>query len=121
MGHEVEEANVNITGLGSLFRIMVEAESAASEVDDPASFSDPYSKWCYERGSKLTAKAYIKATEEMFRRSREIIAQSSKWDCCSQYVIWIATQASVTTVTRFTYLLKLPNAARHPTISIQGS
>jgi amidase len=81
LGHEVEEADVNITGLGSLFRIMVEAESAANEVDDPASFSDPYSTWCYERGSKLTAKAYIKATEEMFRRSREIIIQSSKWDC----------------------------------------
>jgi len=81
LGHEVEEANVNITGLGSLFRIMVEAESAAGEVDDPASFSDPYSGWCYERGAKLTAKAYIKAMEEMFRRSREIIAQSSKWDC----------------------------------------
>ena len=81
LGHEVEEANVNVTGLGSLFRIMVEAESAAGEVDDPDSFSDPYSKWCYERGAELTAKAYIKATEEMFRRSREIIAQSSKWDC----------------------------------------
>jgi amidase len=81
LGHQVEEAEVNITGLGPLFRIMVEAESAANEVDDPASFSDPYSRWCYERGSKLTAKAYIKATEEMFRRSREIIAQSSKWDC----------------------------------------
>jgi amidase len=81
LGHQVEEADVNITGLGSLFRIMVEAESAASEVDDPASFSDPYSTWCYERGSKLTAKAYIKATEQMFRRSREIIIQSSKWDC----------------------------------------
>jgi amidase len=81
LGHQVEEADVNITGLGSLFRIMVEAESAANEVDDPASFSDPYSTWCYEKGSKLTAKAYIKATEEMFRRSREIIIQSNKWDC----------------------------------------
>jgi len=81
LGHEVEEAHVDLTGLGSLFRVMVEAESAANEVDDPASFSDPYSTWCYERGSKLTAKAYIKATEEMFRRSREIIIQSSKWDC----------------------------------------
>ena len=81
LGHEVEEAHVDITGLDALFRIMVEAESAANEVDDPASFSDPYSRWCYERGSKLTAKAYIKATEEMFRRSREIITQSSKWDC----------------------------------------
>jgi amidase len=81
LGHEVEEAHVDITGLGALFRIMVEAESAANEVDDPASFSDPYSRWCYERGSKLTAKAYIKATEQMFQRSREIITQSSKWDC----------------------------------------
>jgi amidase len=79
--HQVDEADVDITGLGPLFRIMVEAESAAIEVDDPASFSDPYSRWCYKRGSKLTAKEYIRATEEMFRRSREIIAQSSKWDC----------------------------------------
>jgi amidase len=81
LGHQVEDADVNILGLGPLFRVMVEAESAANEVDDPASFSDPYSRWCYERGSKLTATAYIKATEEMFRRSREIIIQTSKWDC----------------------------------------
>jgi len=81
LGHRVEEAEVDITGLGPLFRVMVEAESAANEVDDPASFSDPYSTWCYERGSKLTAKEYIKATEQMFRRSREIIVQSSRWDC----------------------------------------
>jgi amidase len=81
LGHEVEEADVNIIGLGSLFRVMVEAESAVNDVDDPGSFSDPYSTWCYQRGAKLTARAYIKATEEMFRRSREIITQSSKWDC----------------------------------------
>jgi amidase len=81
LGHEVEEARVDITGLGPLFRVMAEAESAANEVEDPASFSDPYSTWCYRRGSELTAKAYIKATEEMFRRSREIIIASSKWDC----------------------------------------
>jgi amidase len=81
LGHRVEEANIDLTGLGPLFRVMVEAESAANEVDDPASFSDPYSTWCYERGSKLTAVEYIKATEEMFRRSREIVAQSSRWDC----------------------------------------
>jgi amidase len=81
LGHRVEEADVDITGLGPLFRVMVEAESAANEVDDPASFSDPYSTWCYERGSKLTAREYIKATEEMFRRSREIIVQTSRWDC----------------------------------------
>jgi amidase len=81
LGHEVEEAHVDITGLGPLFRVMAEAESAANEVEDPASFSDPYSTWCYRRGSELTAKAYIKATEEMFRRSREIIIASSKWDC----------------------------------------
>ena len=81
LGHRVEEADVDLTGLGPLFRVMVEAESAANEVDDPASFSDPYSTWCYERGSKLSAKEYIKATEMMFRRSREIIVQSSRWDC----------------------------------------
>jgi amidase len=81
LGHHVEEANVDLTGLGPLFRVMVEAESAANEVSDPASFSDPYSAWCYERGAKLSATEYIKATEEMFRRSREIVAQSSRWDC----------------------------------------
>jgi amidase len=81
LGHQVEEADVDITGLGPLFRIMVEAESAANEVDDPESFSDPYSKWCYLRGSKLSAKEYIRAIEEMFSRSREIVTQSSKWDC----------------------------------------
>src|SRR6185437_9641578 len=81
LGHRVEEANIDLTGLGPLFRVMVDAESAANEVDDPASFSDPYSTWCYERGSKLTAVEYIKATEEMFRRSHEIVAQSSQWDC----------------------------------------
>ena len=81
LGHDVEESDVDITGLGPLFRIMVEAESAANEVDDPASFSDPYSTWCYERGAKLTATSYIRATEEMFRRSRDIIVQSSRWDC----------------------------------------
>jgi amidase len=81
LGHQVEEANVEITGLGPLFRIMVEAESAANEIEDPTSFSDPYSTWCYEKGSKLTAKEYIRATEEMFRRSREIVIQASRWDC----------------------------------------
>jgi amidase len=81
LGHQVEEADVDLTGLGPLFRVMVEAESAANEVEDPSSFSDPYSTWCYERGSRLTAKEYIKATEEMFRRSREIIVQSSRWNC----------------------------------------
>ncbi|HZZ63133.1 MAG TPA: amidase [Roseiarcus sp.] len=81
LGHQVEEADVALTGLGPLFRVMVEAESAANEVEDPSSFSDPYSTWCYERGSRLTAKEYIKATEEMFRRSREIIVQSSRWNC----------------------------------------
>jgi amidase len=81
LGHQVEEADVDLTGLGPLFRIMVEAESAANEVDDPALFSDPYSIWCYARGSKLTAREYIKATEEMFRRSREIIVHSRRWDC----------------------------------------
>jgi amidase len=81
LGHRVEPAEVDLTGLGSVFRVMVEAESAANEVKDPALFSDPYSRWCYERGSKQTAVEYIRATEEMFRRSREIISESMKWDC----------------------------------------
>jgi amidase len=81
LGHHVEEANVDLAGLGPLFRVMVEAESAANEVADPASFSDPYSTWCYERGARLSATEYIKATEEMFRRCREIVARSSRWDC----------------------------------------
>ena len=77
----MEPADVDLTGLGRLFRVMVEAESAANEVEDPALFSDPYSRWCYERGAKQTAVEYIRATEEMFRRSREIISKSMKWDC----------------------------------------
>ncbi len=81
LGHRVEPADVDIRGLGELFRIMVEAESAAGPVEDPAQFSDPYSRWCFARGAKQTAVAYIRATEAMFRRSREIIAQTMQWDC----------------------------------------
>ncbi|MCP4379860.1 MAG: amidase [Hyphomicrobiales bacterium] len=81
LGHEVEAADVDLTGLGPLFRVMVEAESAAIEVEDPAAFSDPYSRWCYKRGMETTAVEYIRATEEMFRRSRDIVAASMKWDC----------------------------------------
>ena len=81
LGHHIEEADVDLTGLGPLFRVMAEAETASGVVDDPAAFSDAYSAWCYERGAKLTAVQYIKATEEMFRRSRDIIAQSGRWDC----------------------------------------
>ena len=33
LGHRVEEADVDITGLGPLFRVLVEAESAANEVE----------------------------------------------------------------------------------------
>lgn len=81
LGHRVEPAGVDLTGLGGLFRVMVEAESAANQVEDPALFSDPYSRWCYERGARLTAVEYIRATEEMFRRSRDIISESLNWDC----------------------------------------
>jgi amidase len=80
LGHRVEEANVDLSGLGPLFRVMVEAESAANDVD-PALFSDQYSRWCYERGAKQTAVEYIRATEEMVRRSREIVAESMAYDC----------------------------------------
>ena len=81
LGHRVEPAGVDLTGLGRVFRVMVEAESAANEVEDPGRFSDPYSRWCYERGARQTAVEYIRATEEMFRRSREIISELMKWDC----------------------------------------
>ena len=80
LGHHVEEARVDLTGLGPLFRVMVEAETAAGDID-PAEFSDPYSRWCYERGSRLTAVEYIRATEEMIRRSREIVAETVAYDC----------------------------------------
>jgi amidase len=81
LGHRVEPAEVDLTGLGRVFRVMVEAESAANQVEDPALFSDDYSRWCYERGRHQSAVEYIRATEEMFRRSREIVAASLKWDC----------------------------------------
>ena len=81
LGHHVAPAEVDLTGLGRVFRVMVEAESAANDVADPALFSDPYSIWCYERGLRQTAVEYIRATEEMFRRSREIIRASMRWDC----------------------------------------
>jgi amidase len=81
LGHRVEPAGVDLTGLGGLFRVMVEAESAANDVEDPALFSDPYSRWCYERGARQTAVEYIRATEEMFRRSRQIVSESMQWDC----------------------------------------
>jgi amidase len=81
LGHRVEPADVDLTGLGHLFRVMVEAESAAIEIKDSAEFSDPYSRWCYEKGAKRLATEYIRATEEMFKRSREIITASLKWDC----------------------------------------
>ena len=81
LGHNVEPADVDLKGLGGLFRVMVEAESAANELEDPDLFSDPYSKWCYERGRKQTAVDYIRATEEMFRRSREIVTETMNYDC----------------------------------------
>jgi amidase len=81
LGHGVEPAEVDLTGLGPLFRVMVEAESAANAVENPDQFSDPYSKWCFERGARQSAVDYIRATEEMFRRSREIILSSRAYDC----------------------------------------
>jgi amidase len=81
LGHHVDVANVDLTGLGDVFRVMVECESAAVEIESPALFSDAYSRWCYERGAKRSAAEYIRATEEMFRRSRSIISESLKWDC----------------------------------------
>ena len=81
LGHHVEVAGIDLTGLGPHFRVMCEAESAAIDVDGPAAFSDPYSRWCWERGAKRSATDYIRATEAMFRRGREIIAATAEWDC----------------------------------------
>ena len=81
LGHVVEEADVDLTGLGKVFRTVVEAGNAAIEVDTPERFSDPYTRWCYERGSRTSAAEYISAMETMHRRGREIILQSSEWDC----------------------------------------
>ena len=72
---------MDITGLGRVFRTVVEAGNAAIEVDTPERFSDPYTRWCYERGSRTSAADYISAMEAMHRRGREIILQSSEWDC----------------------------------------
>lgn len=79
LGHHVEDADVDLTGLGPLFRIMAESEGAANDVD-PSQYSDAYSVWCHERGAKLSAVEFIRATEEMFRKSREIIAAALRWD-----------------------------------------
>ena len=92
LGHRVEAADVDITGLGEIFRVMAEAESAAIEVEDPALFSDPYSTWCYERGARRSATEYIRATEEMFRRSRDVILESMKWDCLLTPTVTLAPQ-----------------------------
>jgi len=81
LGHHVEEADVDLSGLDDIVRVILECENAAIKVESPTMFSDPYFRWCYERGSRKTAAEYIRATEEMFRRSREIIMASMKWDC----------------------------------------
>ena len=81
MGHTVGEAKVDLTGLGAIFRVMCHSESAANDLGDPAEFSDPFSAWCAERGKRWSAVDYIKATEELFGRGRDIIRRMSDWDC----------------------------------------
>ena len=81
LGHHVEEASVDLTGLGPLFRDHGRGRDAPPPTSIPAEFSDPYSRWCHERGARQTAVEYIRATEEMFRRSREIIAETMAYDC----------------------------------------
>lgn len=81
MGHTVGEAKVDLTGLGAIFRVMCHSESAANDLGDPAEFSDPFSAWCAERGKRWSAVDYIKATEELFGRGRDIIGRMSDWDC----------------------------------------
>jgi amidase len=81
MGHTVGEAKVDLTGLGAIFRVMCHSESAANDLGDPAEFSDPFSAWCAERGKRWSAVDYIKATEELFGRGRDIIRRMGDWDC----------------------------------------
>jgi len=81
MGHTVGEAKVDLTGLGAIFRVMCHSESAANDLGDPAEFSDPFSAWCAERGKRWSAVDYIKATEELFGRGRDIISRMADWDC----------------------------------------
>lgn len=81
LGHNVEPADVDLTGLGQVFRVMCDAESAAIDIKNPADFSDAYSTLCYEKGANRLATEYIRATEQMFKRSREIVTASLQWDC----------------------------------------
>ena len=81
LGHQVEDADVDLGGLEVVFRVMVEAENAAIKAESLEQFSDPYTRWCRASGARKSAADYIRAAEVMFRRSREIITQSARWDC----------------------------------------
>ena len=58
---------------------LVEAESAAGDVADRA--VQRHLLEMVLRGARRTAVEYIRATEEMLRRSRDIIEASMRWDC----------------------------------------
>jgi amidase len=81
LGHHVEIAEINLSGLEEVFRVMCDAENAAIRVDSPEQFSDPYTRWCYASGGRKSAADYIRAAETMFGRAREIVTESLKWHC----------------------------------------
>jgi amidase len=81
LGHLVEDADVDLGDLEVAFRVMVDAENAAIKAESPEQFSDPYTRWCRASGLRKSAADYIRSAEFMFRRSREIITQSARWDC----------------------------------------
>lgn len=80
LGHDVHPAGPDLTGLGPIFRVLVEAE-AASEPPPGLNFTDPYGRWCYDRGLKLSAAEYITALNTMHARARQIVAFFDDWDC----------------------------------------
>jgi amidase len=79
LGHIVESAGPDLTGLGPTFRTLVESAFAA---DPPPGlgYSDPYCRWCYERGAKISAVEYVRAMDTMQMRSRKIIGFFGDWD-----------------------------------------
>ena len=66
LGHQVEDADVDLGGLEVVFRVMVDAENAAIKAESLEQFSDPYTRWCRASGARKSAADYIRAAEVMF-------------------------------------------------------
>ena len=81
LGHEVGEADVDLTGLGNAFRVMVDSESAAIEVESPDLSAIPIRAGAMSAARTEQRSSTFAPNEEMIRRSREIIAETQKWDC----------------------------------------